>query len=153
TLDGRLFLLKVLQDPRGEVRSAYRSVRDERVAVDEVNTINGVDNVHLVTRYTYDPLSQLTAVTDANDNVTTAAYDTQGKLVALASPDAGRTEYRYDRAGNPTVKETANLRAAGQVINYVFNADRLERILYPTSASVTYTYGSSAETGAAHGFV
>jgi len=153
TLDGKLLLLKLVQDPRGEVLSTYRSVRDEVVAVDEVNKIGGVDNVHLVTRYAYDPLSQLVTVTDAKENVTTAAYDTVGKMVALASPDAGRTEWRHDRAGNQAVKETANLRAAGQLIRYVYNADRLEQITYPTSTPVVYTYGSATETGPANGFV
>ena len=153
TLDGALYLLKLVQDPRGEVRSTFRSVREEVVAVDEVNDIGGVNDVHLVTRYAYDPLSQLLTTTDANENVTTTAYDTVGNLVALTSPDAGRTELRYDRAGNKAVKETANLRAAGKVINYVYNADRLQQVVYPTSPNVTYTYGAPSETGAAHGFV
>src|SRR5262249_45568956 len=78
---------------------------------------------------------------------------TIGKMVALTSPDAGRTEWRYDLAGNATVKETPNLRAAGTLINYTFNNDRLERVDYPTSAPVKYVYGDSSETGAAHGFV
>src|SRR5262249_13547523 len=50
-LDGKLLLVKLVADPRGEVRSTYRSVRTEIVAVDEVNKIRGTDNVHLVTRY------------------------------------------------------------------------------------------------------
>jgi RHS repeat-associated protein len=153
TLDGNLYLLKLVQDPRGEVRSTYRSVRQEIVAIDEVDTIGGIDGVHLTTRFAYDPLSQLQTVADANENATTIVYDTIGKMVALASPDAGRTEWRYDRAGNATVKETPNLRAAGNVIKYVFNADRLEAILYPSSPTVTYAYGDPTETGPSHGFV
>jgi len=153
TLDGQLRLLTLIQDPRGEVRSMFRSVRDEVVGVDEVNRIGGVDNVHLVTRYGYDPLSQLVAVTDAKENLTSAVYDTVGQMVALTSPDAGRTEWRYDRAGNAAVKETPNLRAAGRIINYVYSADRLEGIVYPTSAPVTFVYGASTETGPANGFL
>jgi RHS repeat-associated protein len=135
------------------VVSTYRSVRDEVVAVDEVNQIGGVNNIHLVTRYAYDPLSEVVSISDANENVTTAAYDTDGQMVALTSPDAGRTEWRYDRAGNAAVKETANLRAAGQLVNYVYNDDRLEKIVYPTSPNVAFTYGGSGETGASNGFV
>jgi RHS repeat-associated protein len=152
-IDGKLYLLKLVQDPRGEVRSLYRSVREELVAVDQVNKIRGTDNVHLVTRYAYDPLSQLVTVTDANENVTTTVYDTVGKMVALTSPDAGLTEWRYDRAGNMTVRETPNLRAVGKLINYIYNKDRLERVDYPTSADVKYIYGDASEAGADHGFV
>jgi RHS repeat-associated protein len=153
TLDGKLYLLKLVQDPRGEIRSMFRSVREETVGVDEVNKIGTDDNVHLVTRYTYDALSQLLTITDAKENVTSADYDTVGKMVALTSPDAGRTEWRYDRAGNAAVKETANLRATGKLINYVYSADRLEGIVYPTAPSVTLVYGGASETGATHGFV
>src|SRR5262249_32431156 len=109
--------------------------------------------VHLVTRYAYDPISQLATVTDATGHITTTTYDTVGKMVALASPDAGRTEYRYDRAGNQAVKETANLRAAGQRIHTLSNSDRLEAILSPTPPSVSMIYGDGTETGPAHGFV
>jgi RHS repeat-associated protein len=152
-LDGKLFLLKLVQDPGGEVRSIYRSVRDEIVAVDEVNKIAGVDGVHLVTRYTYDPISQVLAVTDASGNETTSVYDTVGQTVSLTSPDAGRTEWRYDLSGNIAAKETANLRAAKQLIQYNYDFNRLEGITYPTSAPVTFVYGGPSETGPAHGFV
>jgi len=153
TLDGRVQLVKIIQDPRGEVRNIYRSVREVVLAVDEVNRVDGVDNVHLITRYGYDPISQLVTVTDAKENVTTAVYDTTGNMVALTNPDAGRTEWRYDRSGNAVVKETPNLRAANQLISYVYNKDRLEAILYPTTADVQYVYGDATETGPAKGFV
>ena len=143
-LDGKLYLLKLVRDPRGEVRSLYRSIREELVAVDQVNKIRGTDNIHLVTRYAYDPLSQLVTITDAKENVTTAVYDTVGKMVALTSADAGLTEWRYDRAGNAAVRETPNLRAVGKLINYVYNKDRLERVDYPTSAPVSTSTATRA---------
>jgi RHS repeat-associated protein len=152
-LDGRLYLLKLVQDPRGEVRSIFRTVRDEVIGVDEVNKVGGVDNVHLVSRYQYDPISQLVSVTDPAGNVTSASYDSIGKMVALTSPDAGRTEWRFDLAGNTAVKETPNLRARGKVINYIYNFDRLEGIQYPDSAAVQYIYGDSTETGAANSYL
>src|SRR6185295_15993088 len=86
-------------------------------------------------------------------NVTSMAYDTAGKVVVVTSPDAGRPEFRYDRSGNQTVKETANLRAAGKLINFVYNKERLERIDFPTSADVQYIYGDATEGGPTHGFV
>jgi RHS repeat-associated protein len=153
TFDGRLYLAKLVRDARGEVRSLFRTVREEVIGVDEVNKIRGVDNVHLVTRYAYDPLSQLLSVTDTRDNVTTVVYDTLGKMVELNTPDTGRTEWRHDRAGNATVKQPAALRARGRLINYVYNNDRLEAIDYPDSADVQYVYGAATETGAANGFV
>ena len=128
-------------DENGEVRKVYQSVRDEVVAVEERNEIGGAPKT-LVTGYRYDPVSQLRAVVDAKGNVTRAEYDSLGQMVALTSPDAGRTEYRYDLSGNLAARQTANLRARGQLIRYVYRFNRLERIDYPDSADVTYVYGA-----------
>jgi RHS repeat-associated protein len=94
-------------------------------------------------------------VTDAGENVTSAAYDTVGQMVTLTSPDAGQTEFRFDLASNLKEKQTPVLRAAtpSQVIKYNYTLDRLTGITYPTSPAVTYTYGASTETGDSHGNV
>src|SRR6266542_2710536 len=83
-------------------------------------------------------------------NTTSATYDTRGQLIVLDSPDSRRTEYRYDLGGNLAAKETANLRATGDLIRYEYNFGRLERIHYPQSPAVIYVYGDpgAADNGA-----
>ena len=80
-------------------------------------------------------------VVDAKENTTTTVYDTLGQMVSLDNPDTGRTEHRYDLSGNLAAKETANLRAAGQLIRYQYRFNRLEGIDYPDSPDVAYVYG------------
>ncbi|WP_437589181.1 hypothetical protein [Sorangium sp. So ce1000] len=81
-----------------------------------------------MTRYQHNPLGELVRVTDARDNATTATYDSVGRMVTLVSPDAGRTEWRYDLAGNLRAKQTAELAARGQLIQYEYDFNRLRRI-------------------------
>jgi RHS repeat-associated protein len=155
TLDGVTRLTKTTQDPQGKLRTQYLSPRGEVLAVSEVNRVgtafpNGTPTV-LTTRYTYDPLSQLTQVQDANGNLTTASYDSRGLMVKLVSADAGQTEWRYDVGGKLGAKETANLRAQAKVITYGYDINRLKTITYPTSLPVTYSYGASSEAGPSHG--
>jgi RHS repeat-associated protein len=144
----------LVRDAQGKLRTSYMTARGETVGVVEQNTIAKVLTT-LTTRYSFDPLSRLTDVKDAAGHVTHAEYDGRNQMVVLDSPDSGRTEYRYDLAGNVAVKETANLRKAGKLIKYVYDFDRLRTIDYPDSEDVTYTYGaplsSSEKTGAARG--
>ena len=147
TLDGRSFLATTVVDPNLKMRINYRDAYERITAVHERNTIGGAMK-DLITRYAYDPLDQLTTIRDPKENVTSVTYDSVGHTVALVSPDAGRTEYRYDLGGNMAVKETANLRANGQLIRYRYDRDRLLRIDYPSSDPVLYTYG---ELGAPFG--
>jgi YD repeat-containing protein len=103
----------------------------------------------LRTSYAYDPLKQITTVTDNNNNVTRVEYDTFGRRTAVDSPDAGRTAFVYDLADNLTAKETANLRASGQQISYSYEFTRLKAISYPLfpENNVTYTYGPASLKG------
>jgi RHS repeat-associated protein len=139
-LDGIVRLRKTTTDAQGKVHKVLTSVRDETVAVIERNTIAGARKT-LVTRYAYNPLSELVRVIDAKGNTTAAAYDTLGQRVAVDSPDSGRIEYRFDLSGNMAAKETANLRARGELIRYEYTYNRLDAIDYPESEDVTYVYG------------
>src|SRR5262249_1156514 len=89
TLDGATLFQETIVDPQGKVRTSLRAARDELAAVIERNTLSG-QLTTLTTRYAHDPLAQLTRVTDAKGNVTTAEHDTIGRLTALTSPDTGR---------------------------------------------------------------
>jgi RHS repeat-associated protein len=154
TLDGVTRLTKQVKDPQGKVRTGFRTVRDDFVALQEQNTlVRGGPLVTLTTRYVTDPLSELTQVTDQNGNVTTGQYDTLGHLVVLVSKDAGRSEIRYDSVGRMAAKQTPNLAATNKFIRYGYNTDRLETITYPNIPSVTYTYGDASEAGVVSGNV
>jgi RHS repeat-associated protein len=139
-LDGLDRFLTVRTDPNGRITRFYRDVWDNALGVEQTNTIAGARKT-LVTRYAYDALSQLTTATDAKGNATRLEYDTLGRRVTVDSPDLGRTESRFDPAGNLKARITANLAAAGQQIRYLYTFDRLEGIDYPQSPDVTFTYG------------
>ncbi|AUX48099.1 uncharacterized protein SOCE26_096290 [Sorangium cellulosum] len=149
--EGRLLFQEMVIDANGKVRSTYRDVGGRIAAVEEFNRIEEVER-QIVTRYGHNPLGELLRVTDARGNVTEAAYDTAGRMVELLSPDAGRTEWRYDLAGNVRAKQTAELVArGGQQIRYEYDFNRLRKIDYPVTQDVVYTYGGPEHGGDAQG--
>jgi YD repeat-containing protein len=130
-------------DANGKVVRVYRNVREEVAAIKELNTISG-SLQPIWTTYLHDPLHQLVAVIDDQGNRTSVAYDNVGRRLSIDSPDAGKTEFVYDRASNLTAKITSNLRAAGQQIAYDYDFNRLRAIRYPAfpQNNVAYTYGA-----------
>ncbi|MGK4009231.1 RHS repeat-associated core domain-containing protein [Sorangium sp. So ce1036] len=148
--EGRLLFEEMVIDANGKVRNTYRDVGGRIGAVEEFNRIEGVER-QIVTRYEHNPLDELERVTDANGNVTQAAYDTVGRMVELVSPDAGRTEWRYDLVGNLRAKQDAELAQRGQLIRYEYEHNRLRKIDYPVTEDVVYTYGAPNEGGDAKG--
>ncbi|WP_437324816.1 RHS repeat domain-containing protein [Sorangium sp. So ce381] len=153
-LDGVAMFVATEVDPKGKVRKAYQDVDNAIVAVEERNRLRGSEAwTTLMTRYGYNAVDELMRVMDARGNVTTAAYDTLGRMVTLTSPDMGRTEWRYDRSGNVGARQTAKLLAegAGKLIRYEYDFNRLRRVDYPDSTDVTYVYGAPSEAGDEHG--
>ncbi|WP_159398005.1 RHS repeat domain-containing protein [Sorangium cellulosum] len=111
-LDGAAWFVATEIDPTGKVRKAYQDVDNAIVAVEERNRLHGSETwTTLVTRYGYTAVDELVRVKDPLDHETTAEYDTAGRMVALTSPDMGRTEWRYDRSGNVGARQTAKLAA------------------------------------------
>ncbi|MGW0998181.1 SpvB/TcaC N-terminal domain-containing protein [Streptomyces sp. NPDC002523] len=137
--DGTTRLEQTVTDGNGKRRVTYTDVRGATTAVKEFN-----GSTAIWTSYAHDPMNQITAVTDDKNNVTRAAYDGLGRRVSFDSPDAGRTDTRYDLAGNVTSKITANLRAAGKAVEYDYDYSRLKAIRYPTfpDNNVSYEYGA-----------
>ena len=88
-------------------------------------------------------VGDLLGVTDTQGHVTSAQYDTLGRVVSVDSPDAGRTEWRYDLAGNVREQQTARLRALGQRVTYQYDFNRLHRVVYPISVARVYEYVDS----------
>ncbi|WP_437732812.1 SpvB/TcaC N-terminal domain-containing protein [Sorangium sp. So ce1335] len=148
--DGQLLFQETVIDANGKSRNTYRDVGGRIAAVEEWNTIEGVEQ-QIVTRYAHNPLGELVRVTDARSNATEAKYDTVGRMVELVSPDAGRTEWRYDLAGNLRAKQTAELALRGQLIRYEYDYNRLRKIDYPVTQDVVYAYGDAEEAGDAEG--
>ena len=133
-------------------RLTYGDARGNIVAIREFNQIgNSTTLSPLTTRYTYDRLDQLLNVVDAVGNTTTAEYDSVGRMVTLTSPDAGRTEYRFDLNGNLGAKETPVLRAQNKLIKYEYDFNRLRKVDYPSMTDTTYTYGGPGEGGDTNG--
>ncbi|WP_437589178.1 RHS repeat domain-containing protein [Sorangium sp. So ce1000] len=145
-LEGQLLFQEMVIDANGKVRNTYRDVGGRIAAVEEFNRIKGVET-RIVTRYQHNPLGEFVRVTDARNNATTATYDSVGRMVTLVSPDAGRTEWRYDLVGNLRAKQTAELAARGQLIRYEYDFNRLRKIDYPVTQDVVYTYGEPDEAG------
>jgi RHS repeat-associated protein len=110
-----------------------------------------MDAENNVTAYGYDVLNNLSTVTDANGNVTTGTYDSLSRLVTLSSPDTGETDWRYALSGLLQEKQTANLRAKGQLIKYGYMTNRPTTITYPMLPVVTYMYGTWAQAGSTFG--
>jgi RHS repeat-associated protein len=130
--DGTTRFLITRTDPNGRSARIYLDIQGEALAVQQSAKI---------TRYSYNALSEITAVTDPLGHVTRLEYDTLGRNTVLDDPDAGRTEMRWSPGGNLGARITANLAARGQQIRYHHTFHRLERIDYPEMPDVVYTYG------------
>ncbi|SDU25743.1 SpvB/TcaC N-terminal domain-containing protein [Amycolatopsis keratiniphila] len=128
-------------DGNGKQKRTYQDVRELTTAVKEFNPAGGQPVIW--TGYGHDPFGQLITVVDDKNNTTRSEYDTLGRRTVLDSPDAGRTETRYDLAGNTTAKTTANLKAAAKQVEYDYDHNRLKAVRYPTfpANNVTYTHG------------
>jgi RHS repeat-associated protein len=136
-----MFLIEVT-DPKKKIKKSLKDIRGNIVAVKEK-----LSDKWITTRYSYDPLSQITTVIDDHQNLTKVFYDQLGRRTAIDNPDTGRVKFAFDTAGNLISKETPNLRLAGQLIRYVYDFNRLNRIDYPDSADVTYGYGEPGAAG------
>ncbi|MFD1046275.1 toxin TcdB middle/N-terminal domain-containing protein, partial [Kibdelosporangium lantanae] len=140
----------VSTDANGKPRRVYTDLRKVTTSVKEFNPTAGQPVIW--TSYGYDPIGQITSVTDDRGNVTKAAYDNLGRRTVLDSPDSGKTETGYDLAGNVITKVTANLRGKKKAIEYDYDFTRLTAVRYPvfTGNNVTYTYGAlgAPENGA-----
>ncbi|MBI3184179.1 MAG: hypothetical protein HYZ28_18760 [Myxococcales bacterium] len=134
-----------VKDAEQNVRVVFRDVADRVVAVEERDGA-GAHTTH----YTYNPVGELTLITDAKGNRTSMKYDFLGRRTELDNPDTGLTRFTFDDAGNLTAKEDAKLRAVGAKIEYEYNFNRLSKVDYPQSDDVQFTYGApgAPENGA-----
>ncbi|MGW0803301.1 SpvB/TcaC N-terminal domain-containing protein [Nonomuraea sp. NPDC002799] len=129
-------------DAEGNTKATFTDVREQITSIREPNPVNG--GPPLWTNYVYDPLRQLTKVTDDQNNQTTTAYDDFGRRTTVTSPDAGRATTGYDLAGNMTSKVSANLADRDKKISYEYDFTRLVKVDYPifNDNDIRYTYGA-----------
>ena len=80
---------------------------------------------------------KLTALADANGNVTSYSYDQLGRLTKETDPKGNEASYSYVAKGNLTAKTDAN----GNTITYSYDANgRLLKKSYPDNTEESYTY-------------
>lgn len=82
-------------------------------------------------------VDKLTALTDANNNVTRYDYDSLGRLMKEADPLGKITSYNHDAKGNLIARTDAK----GQTISYSYDANgRLLKKSYPDNTEESFSY-------------
>lgn len=145
-LDGVRRLLRTRTDAEGKATRTYLDVTNVVVGIEQANRIGGTQR-QLTTRYGYNAMVELISVTDPAGNVTALDYDTLGRRIVIDSPDAGRTELRYDLNDNLGARIPAHLAERGRQIRQLYTFNRLDRIDYPETPDVVYTYGGPGASG------
>ncbi|MEA2355665.1 MAG: hypothetical protein QOD61_1794, partial [Solirubrobacteraceae bacterium] len=145
---GASLFTTTVTDANGKQQRTYTDVHDDVRGVDDLPA----NAPPIRTRYAYDPLGELTRVTDNGGNPTTHGYNLLGERTSTQTPDGGLVQYNLDGAGNLVSKVTPTLRAAGQQIDYRYDIDRLIGIDYPSGTpSVKYDYGTPGSGGPHNG--
>ena len=122
-------LSKITTDENSNSRTFYSDGLERLTQVQELN-----QGETYTTTYAYDPLGNLTQITDALNNVKTLSYDGLKRRTEVNDPDRGRMEYTYDDAGNIIQTEDNK----GQIVVYTY--DRANRMLtedYMDGAGIT----------------
>ena len=83
------------------------------------------------TCYEYNPIGELTKVTDADGYETTYTYDKYGNCIRRNHPDAGVTDWTYAPNGCVARIRTEQLHLLGYEIEYAYDFGRLTHIDYP----------------------
>jgi RHS repeat-associated protein len=133
----------------GNVRDTYTDFKGRtRAFVEHPTTATSS-----VTSYDYLPTGELSQITDAEGNLTTATYDLRGLRTALNNKDTGLIENHYDLMGNRIAMIDPNKRALSTQVHFVYDRNRLEVIDYPQKPDVTYVYGAPGAPNNASGRV
>ncbi len=111
---------KLVTDANGHQKKFYFDAYQNLVQVDEKN-----GSATYTTRYDYDRLQRLAAITDAEGNVRNFTYDSLSRLLSqdmLHKPTANSSQltawnYTYDDTGNVVQKTDPN----GQVVSYTYD--------------------------------
>jgi RHS repeat-associated protein len=133
--------------------ATYNELGHERVVwtdaygqMTQVREKNGT--TYQYTRYQYDPLGNLTRVTNATGQATTVTWDSLGRKLVSCDPDTGCTSFTYDDGGLMLSRKDAR----GQTLTFTYDA--LGRPLtrtHPDGKQARWTYdeaGYGASKGA-----
>lgn len=141
--DGVTVTLDANRHKRRTKRDAFgRVVTVEEYTGTHTTCTTGRGRPYATTTYTYDPLGNLTTVTDALGNQMRMTYDTLSRKTRMRDPDLGAWTYHYDGYGNLTQQTDAK----GQHVHFQY--DTLHRRVqkdYGTpkplgAGDVVYTY-------------
>ena len=146
--NGENQLLTTVFDVNGNKKQTYKDVKGLIETVMEYDPAVGSPAPSgpaqvITTQYAYDPMKEITQVTDAKGNITASSYDLLGRRTAIQNPDTGKTVLTYDPAGNVIKKVTANLAKEDHAVGYDYQFNRLSSVTYPDFPrnNVTYAYG------------
>jgi RHS repeat-associated protein len=99
--------------------------------------VSVTDALNNVTTYAYDTEDNLTNITDSSQHTTYFTYDAFGRVTNANFPSTMSETYAYDADNNLTSKTDRK----GQTIQYMYDAlDRLTQKLYPDTTTVDYVY-------------
>ncbi len=124
-----------------QASKARKSVTD---ALGRLTTVyEDPSSLNYSTSYSYDPLNDLTTVTQGSQT-RTFVYDSLKRLTSAANPESGTTTYAYDNNGNLTSKTDA------RSISTTYTYDALNRAVTRSysdgTPTVTYTYDAASVT-------
>lgn len=134
------------------ISETYKDIRGRVISTMNAGGTNGA----IWTKFNYNSINELIDYVDDEGLTTNYKYDMLGRKTYVNHPDNGETYVTFDKASNMTRLQTANLSSIGQAVNYKYEYNRLQEIIYPTVngnqsiSNVTYKYGnpgSGNETG------
>jgi len=131
-----------IEDANGKMIEQFTNIRGLITA--NKNYASGGD---VWTSYTYDPVNQLLSSTDDIGATTSFQYDMLGRKVIQVHPDAGKSQYAYDLAGNLIRLVSANLQKDSTAITYSYDFNRVTDVAYPHNPenNIHYTYGAAGD--------
>ena len=139
--DGNVQFSTKFTDGNGVTKESFKNVRQLTKSIREQYS-QGSD---VWTSYNYNAVNELEEVIDDQDNLIRMTYDSFGRRTEVEHPDAGLTTFDFDLADNLIKKTTANLKETGNSIQYEFDYERLNAVIYPENQqnNVVYTYGEA----------